>query len=193
LAGTVEYEVPTWSQIYELLLSLAEKIRSAAFSVDVVVAVARGGLVPARVLADLLEVDVLATLQIQHYIGVAQTKTAATIEQALSSHVEGKRVLLVDDIADTGESLKLAQSTLKAKGAAEIRIATLYHKPQSTLKPDYYTKQTSNWVIFPWDIKETLREITQTRGKRQATQEIAKIVKAGLPKQLADRLLADMQ
>lgn len=55
-------------------------------------------------------------------------------------------------------------------------------------------KQTSNWVIFPWDTKETIRKIIQKKpGKRQANQEIAKLVKAGLPKQVADRLIKDVQ
>jgi hypoxanthine phosphoribosyltransferase len=193
LAGTVVYEVPTWSQIYELLLYLSEKIRLAAYVADVVVGVARGGLVPGRVLADLLGVEELATLQIEYYTGVAQTKTEPTLKQAPTTSVQGKMVLLVDDIVDSGESLKLAKSTLKRSGAKEIKTATLYRKPQSTQTPDFTAKQTEKWVIFPWDTKETLRQIIQQKGKRQANQEIAKIVKAGLPKQLADRLLADMQ
>jgi len=103
-------------------------------------------------------------------------------------------VLLVDDIADSGASLQLAVSHLQTQGAAEVKTATLYYKTQSAVKPDFYEKQTQCWVIFPWDLKETLRKVLQRQtGRRQANGEIAKIVKAGLPRQLADRLLEEMR
>ena len=103
-------------------------------------------------------------------------------------------MLLVDDIADSGRSLKLAKTHLQEQGANEIKTATLYKKPQSITTPDFYEKQTTNWVVFPWDTKETLRKIIQKQqGKRALNQEVAKLVKAGLPKQLAEKLLKDMQ
>jgi uncharacterized protein len=194
VASNIQYEIPTWNQIYDMLLSQGQEIEAALYKPDVVVAIARGGLVPGRILTDLLEVPQLATIQIEFYVGIAETKSEPTLKQALTVPVEGKRVLLVDDIADTGRSLQLAKSYLQGQGAQEIKTATLYYKPQSATKPDFFEKQTGCWVIFPWDIKETLRKIVQKQaGKRQVNQEIAKIVKAGLPKQLADKLLACMQ
>jgi hypothetical protein len=107
--------------------------------------------------------------------------------------VAHKKVLLVDDIADSGESLKLAKTHLQQQGAHEVKTATLYQKSHSTTTPDFYEKQTTNWVVFPWDTKETLRKIIQKpQGKRVLNQEVAKLVKAGLPKQLAEKLLKDM-
>ncbi len=189
----IQYEIPTWNQIYDMLLCQTEKIRTI-YQVEVVVGVARGGSVPARVLTDLLEVSHLATMQVEFYVDIAKTKAVPTLKQPLTMPVRGRKVLLVDDITDTGASLQLAKNHLQMKGASEVKTATLYLKPQSAFQPDFYEKQTQCWVIFPWDTKETLRKILQHKiGKRQTNWEIAKIVKAGLPKQLADKLLEDMR
>ena len=190
MPNKVEYEIPTWNQIYDILLNLNQKIQATPFHPDVVVAIARGGLVAGRVLVDLLETPQLTTLQIEFYTGITQTKTAPNIKQKLTNSVTNKKVLLVDDIADSGKTLKLAHTILQKQKAAQIQTATLYWKPQSNIKPDFTEKQTQNWVIFPWDTKETLQKILQThQDKQQSNKEIAKIVKAGLPQQIADKLL----
>jgi uncharacterized protein len=193
MAG-IDYEVPTWSQIYDMLLSQAQKISTHNFRADIVVGVARGGLVPARILTDLLETPELATIQISFYQDIAQPSLEPILKQALTLPIQGKKVLLVDDITDTGESLRLAQTYLHQQDALETRTATLYLKPQSVTIPDFYEKRTSAWVVFPWDTKEILRKIIQhQQGKRVLTQEVSKLVKAGLPKLLAEKLLKDMQ
>ncbi len=193
MAGDIQYEIPTLNQIYDMLLCQAQKIHLAPYKPDVIVAVARGGLIPARILADLLEAPQLTTIQIEFYVDIARTRQEPVLKQALTIQVSGKNILLVDDIADTGKSLQLAKTCLQNQGAKEIKTATLYFKPQSNTKPDFYEKQTGSWVIFPWDAKETLHKIIKNQtGKRQINQEIAKLVKAGLPKQLADKLLKDI-
>ena len=190
MCADVDYEVPTWSQIYELLLCLSQKIQSQRYNPDVIVGISRGGLVPARILTDLLETPQLSIIQIEFYADINQTFQKPSLKQPLTVNVAGKKVLLVDDIADSGESLKLAKNHLQDQGAQEIKTATLYKKPQSAIIPDFYEKQTTKWVVFPWETKETLRKITQkNQGKRTLNQEVAKLVKAGLPKQLAERLL----
>ncbi len=193
MVGNIEYEVPTWNQIYEMLLCQAQKILAQNYRPDIVVGITRGGLIPVRILADLLETSEFATIQIEFYVDINQTKTEPTLKQPIMTKVTGKKVLLVDDIADSGESLKLAKTHLQQHGASEVKTATLYQKPQSITTPDFNEKQTTNWVVFPWDTKETLRKIIQKpRGKRVLNQEVAKLVKAGLPKQLAEKLLKDM-
>jgi hypoxanthine phosphoribosyltransferase len=193
LAGNIEYEVPTWNQIYEMLLGQAQKILIQNYLPDTVIGISRGGIIPARILADLLETSEFATIQIKFYVDINQTKAEPTLKQPLTTNMASKKVLLVDDIADSGESLKLAKTHLQQQGASEVKTATLYQKPQSITTPDFYEKQTTNWVIFPWDTKETLRKIIQkSQGKRTLNQEVAKLVKAGLPKQLAEKLLKDM-
>jgi hypoxanthine phosphoribosyltransferase len=193
LASNIDYEVPTWNQIYEMLLCQAQKIKTQNYKPDLIVAIARGGVVPARILSDLLETPNLSFMQIEFYINISQTLQEPILTQTLTTNVTGKKILLIDDISDTGKSLKLAKTHLQHQGAIEIKIATLYEKPQSVTTPDFYEKQTNNWVVFPWDIKETLRKIIHSPlGKRILNQELAKLVKAGLPKQLAEKLIKDM-
>ena len=193
MAANIDYEVPTWNQIYDMLLCQAQKIRQN-FKPDLIVGVARGGSIPARILTDLLETPKLGVIQIEFYVGIAQTTLEPALKQALTTPAVGKKILLVDDIADSGKSLKLAVAHLQEQGAKEIKTATLYKKLQSAVTPDFYEKQTTSWVVFPWDTKETLRKIIQCyQGKRAVNQEVSKLVKAGLPKQLAEKLLKDMQ
>ena len=194
LALTTDYEVPTWSQIYDMLLSQAQKIRSQRFKPDLIVGIARGGLVPARILTDLLETQELSFVQIKFYNDINRKDNHPTLIQSLTTQTTGKSTLLVDDIADTGESLKLASTYLQTQGAFEVKTATIYQKPQSKITPDFSEKQTSAWVVFPWDTKETLRKIAQKhQGKRSLNLEVAKLVKAGLSKQIAEKLLKDFQ
>jgi hypoxanthine phosphoribosyltransferase len=188
-----EFEVPTWSQIYAMLVSQAEKIRCSGFQPDVIVGITRGGWVPARVLADLLEVTDLVTVGVEFYVGVAETRSEPVLTQAVFSDVAGRKVLLVDDVADTGKSLQLAKEYLRQQGAKEIRVASVYYKPFSVIKPDYYEKETRGWVVFPWDAKETIRKIVEKNRDVQAIKrETAKLVKAGLPKQLTEAFLKEI-
>jgi len=193
VAANTQYEVATWNQIYDMLLDLANKIQGDGYKPDVIIGIARGGLVPARILSDFLETPELAIIQIEYYVSIAQTRQEPILKRSLHTQITDKKALLVDDVSDTGKSLQLAKNHLQQQDAKEIKTATLYAKPQTITKPDYYEKQTSHWIVFPWDAKETVRKIIQKQeGKRATNTEIAKLVKAGLPKQLAEKFLKDM-
>lgn len=194
MADTIEYEVPTWNQIYEMLIDQSEKIRKTSYQPDIIVGVARGGLVPARILTDLLETPQVATIRIEFYADIGQHSVQPILKQPLTVPVNGKRILIVDDISDSGQSLKMAKQHLTEKGAAQTKTATLYAKSTTQTMPDYVEKTAERWIVFPWEIKETLRSILQKQqGKRAANQELSKLVKAGLPKHLTERILKTMQ
>ena len=187
-----EFEVPTWNQIYSMLLSQAEKIRRSGFKPDVIVGITRGGWIPARVLSDLLGIPELATVGVEFYLGVAETRNEPVLTHGVSAVVEGKKALLVDDVTDTGKSLQLAREHLRQQGVTEVQIATVYYKPLSVITPDYYEKETRLWVVFPWDAKETVRKIMEKRREQRAVNvDVAKLVKAGLPKQLVEEVLKE--
>ena len=188
-----KFEVPTWNKICDMLLSQAEKIRQSSFKPDVIVGVTRGGWVPARVLSDLLGVPDFATVRVEFYLGVTETRNEPVLIQGVSAAVTGKKVLIVDDVADTGKSLQLAREHVLQQGATEVKIATVYRKPWSVIKPDYYETETSCWVVFPWETKETIRKIVEKHGDKKAIDmETAKLVKAGLSKQLAESFLKEV-
>ena len=190
----LEFEVPTWNQIYSMLLDLAEKIRKNGFNPDIIVGVSRGGWPPARVLSDLLGNPNLANVRAEFYLGVAETKGEPTLTQPVSMKIADKKVLVVDEVADTGKSLKLVKEHIIKKGATEVKIATVYYKPWSIVKPDYYEKETSKWIVFPWEIKETVRKIVKRcREKRKSIEkETAKLVKAGISTELVKRFLKEI-
>ncbi len=194
MVESLEFEIPTWDKIYEFLLSLAEKIREDDFKPDVIVGVSRGGWLPARVMSDLLENPEIANVKAEFYLGVAQTKGEPLITQPVSVSVMDKEVLLMDDVADTGKSLRLVKSHLKEKGATEVKIATIYYKPWSVVIPDYYEKETTSWIIFPWERKETIRNIIKRYKKEGKSVEDAKdkLVSSGLDSKLVERFVREI-
>jgi hypoxanthine phosphoribosyltransferase len=189
-----EFEVPTWNQIYDMLLSQAEKISKSCFKPDIIIGIARGGWLPARVLTDLLETSSLANVSAEFYVNIAETRNEPVLTQGISTAVSGKKVLIADDVADTGRSLKLVREHILQQGAKDIRTATVYCKPWSIVKPDYYERETKLWIVFPWEMKETIRKIIEKRKEKSASveEETAKLVKAGLPKRLTERFLKEM-
>jgi len=189
-----EFEIPTWEHIYELILDLASNIRRAHFKPEIIVGVARGGWPPARIISDLLENPDVADVKVEFYLGIAETKGEPVITQPVSVLVKNKKVLIVDDVADTGKSLALVKEHLKEKGASDIRIATIYYKPWSIITPDYFGHQTSHWIIFPWERKETVRRILEKCKKQGVSAEQAKeaLVRYGFDRKLVDRFLDEI-
>ncbi len=189
-----KFEVPTWEQIYESLLDLADRLQKANFKPDVIVGVSRGGWPLARIMSDLLENPELANVKTEFYLGVAKTKGEPVITQPVSTSVTGKKILVVDEVADTGESLRLVQSHLKERGATEVKILTMYCKPWSVVVPDWYGKETSRWIVFPWERKETVRQVLKEYKSRKKSVEeaVEKLVQSGLDRKLVERFIREI-
>ncbi len=190
--SNLHFDFPTWDQIYTMLLAQAEKIQETHFYPDIILGVSRGGLVPARIHSDLLENPNLASIRIECYVGTKEAERAPTLSQEVSVSIDGKKLLLVDDICDTGRSLQLAKQHLVKKDAKQILTATLYRKPWSTLNPDYCERETEHWVVFPWDLKETIREVFESNSDLSEPQLSAKLVQDGFPKLHVERVLKSM-
>jgi hypoxanthine phosphoribosyltransferase len=189
----LEFEVPSWNQTYMLLLKIAETVRKSKYQPDVIVGVSRGGWIPARIMSDLLENSNLANVATEYYITVAETKQEPNLTQQVSLPVHDKRVLVIDDVADTGESLNLIIAHLKQEGASEIRIATIYYKPWSVTVPHYYEKETCHWVIFPWERKESIIKIAEKiRAEGKTNEEVKeKLISSGLDKERVERFIKE--
>ena len=91
MSANIDYEVPTWNQIYDMLLCQAQKIRSQNYHPDIIVAIARGGTVPARILTDLLETPELSFIQIEFYTDIQKTQTEPTLKQTLTTKIQGQK------------------------------------------------------------------------------------------------------
>jgi hypoxanthine phosphoribosyltransferase len=194
LSGKLEFEIPSWEQIYEELLHLANRIRENNFKADVIVSVSRGGWPPARIMSDLLENPELANVRAEFYLGIAKTKGDPMITQPVSTSVKGKKALIVDEVADTGKSLRLVKSHLKEQEATEVKIMTIYYKPWSIVVPDWYAKETSRWIVFPWERKETVRKVLKeykNQGK-SGEEAVEKLVRSGLSRKLVERFIQEI-
>ncbi len=174
--------------MYNVLLSLARRILRSGFVPDVIVGISRGGWVPARVLCDLLNAPVLASIGVAFYTGVGEVGRRPMLTQPLSVAVLGKKVLLVDEVADTGESLKLAKEQLVTEGAKEVRTVTMYTKPWSIIEPDFHEKKTSSWIVFPWETEETIQSVAQDSTWRRR-KELRDLQHARLSARQAQRFL----
>lgn len=190
----LEYEAPNWDDIYQMLLYIADRIKGSSFRPDIIIGVSRGGWPPARILSDLLDNPNLANVRVEFYVGVAETKNQPVLTQPVSVDVKDKKVLVVDEVADTGKSLELIKRHLLDKGAKDVKIATLYYKPWSIVMPDYYAAKTTSWIVFPWEIKETLRKIVRKcrEDSKPLDEEISKLLGAGLSKEIVSKFLKEI-
>jgi hypoxanthine phosphoribosyltransferase len=148
---TNEREVLTWSDFGAAVRTLAEQVVAGGFLPDVVVAVARGGLVPGGAMAYALGTKGVGTMNVEFYTDIGQTLDDPRILPPLmdTSELSGSRVLVVDDVADSGRTLDLVMRMVAAQGA-DARAAVLYTKPRSIYRPEYSWRETDRWITFPW-------------------------------------------
>ncbi|WP_137845258.1 phosphoribosyltransferase [Microbacterium sp. 2FI] len=147
----IERETLTWEAFGTASRDVARAIVADGFVPEVVVAIARGGLLPAGALAYALGIKNCGAINVEFYTGIGTVLDAPEVlPPALDmSYLDGRRVLLVDDVADSGRTLALAVRLLQERGA-EVRSATIYTKPSTIIQPDYAWKDTGLWIDFPW-------------------------------------------
>ncbi len=150
----------TWGDADRWAGRIAERVRAADAIPQTIVALTRGGWVPARLLCDLLGVHRLVSLRAQHWGVTATPSGKAELTEGLSGSVADQRVLVVDDITDTGESLSLAVEHVRAGHPSRVESAAFLHIAHSTFVPTYYAEEIPRtawvWVVFPWNYWEDL-------------------------------------
>jgi hypoxanthine phosphoribosyltransferase len=154
-----ERETLTWDGFGEACRDLAREILDSGFAPEVVVAIARGGLLPAGAISYGLGAKNCGAINVEFYTGIGTVLDAPEVlPPALDmEYLHGRRVLLVDDVADSGRTLALAVELLRDKGA-DVRSVTIYTKPTTIVQPDYVWKDTALWIDFPWSLRGTVRE-----------------------------------
>jgi hypoxanthine phosphoribosyltransferase len=146
-----EREILSYAAFGAAARELAQTIADDDYRPDAIVAIARGGLVLAGALGYALDVKMLGSLNVEFYTGVEERLDEPVVlpptldREALA----GKRVLLVDDVSDSGRTLALVLALLRA-GGGEVRSVCLYSKPGTVQQPDYVWRTTPNWIMFPW-------------------------------------------
>ncbi|MCW3992788.1 MAG: phosphoribosyltransferase [Candidatus Bathyarchaeota archaeon] len=180
----------SWEDVQKLTEEVAEKVRRSGFTPDVIVAVSRGGFDPARILCDQLGIMRLASVQIEYYTGVSQTGRAPRVIYPLNAEVPGLRVLVVDDVSDTGTSLKVAMDHVAMLGASEVRVATLHVKPWTTFRPDYSATEVDAWIVYPWEPMESMASIAERLSQEGLTRPEIKrrLIEMGFKGKIVDKL-----
>jgi len=155
-------EMLSWETFGSASRELAEQVAASGFVPDVIMAIARGGLFIAGALGYDLDVKNLHVVNVEFYTGVDERLDMPVMLPPVPAAVDlaGARVLIADDVADTGETLKLVHDFCRDH-VAEARIAVIYEKPRSLVKSDYVWRRTDLWIEFPWSL---LPPVTTRRG-----------------------------
>ncbi len=154
----MEAEKLTWEKIELMCEKLANQIKGSGFKPEVLIGISRGGWIPARIISDMLGVYRVASIGVVFYKGVGKTLDKPKLTQELNVDIRGKRVLLIDDVADSGESLMLAKEKALALAPSQLKTATLNYKPMSKIRPDFFVEETTSWLVYPWERKEFEKE-----------------------------------
>ena len=130
---------------------LAREIADSGFRPDIILAIARGGLFIAGALGYALSVKNLHVMNVEFYTGVGSTLPMPVMLPPVPSAVDfsAKKVLIVDDVADTGRTIELVHIFIKDQ-VDDVRSAVIYEKPRSLIRCDYVWKRTDRWINFPW-------------------------------------------
>ena len=139
----------TWWQIDRAIFSLADKLRE--YKPDVIVGIARGGLIPAVRLSHILGDIELKVIDVKFYTDINEHTEMPKITIPIYGDLKGKRVVIVDDVSDTGKTLEVVINEVKRLGAKEIKVACLAMKPWTSVVPDFYVFRTDKWIVFPWE------------------------------------------
>lgn len=178
------YEFYSWKNLGEDIFTLAKDIIESGKDFDRIVALAKGGLTFSRSLVDYLHVPKISSIQIEFYTGIGETNRLPVITQSLPVTIQNERILIFDDIVDKGDTLELAIKYLGHHGAAEITTASLFYKPWSKVKPDFISRTSEAWVIFPNEIRETIELLVNKWGQQgdSPAQISAQLLQIGFSK-----------
>lgn len=156
-------EVLTWQGFGDATRQIAQNIVDSGWMPELVVAVARGGLLPAGALSYALGLKAIGTMNVEFYTDIEETLPEPVLIPPLMdvSALSGKKILVVDDVADSGKTLDLVMRLIRERGlpsgsegervaVSEARSACIYVKSRSIITPDYVLKHTDKWINFPW-------------------------------------------
>nr|WP_042195326.1 phosphoribosyltransferase [Kibdelosporangium sp. MJ126-NF4]CEL21938.1 Xanthine-guanine phosphoribosyltransferase [Kibdelosporangium sp. MJ126-NF4]CTQ92718.1 Xanthine-guanine phosphoribosyltransferase (EC 2.4.2.22) [Kibdelosporangium sp. MJ126-NF4] len=157
-------EVLTWELFGTASRELAERIAADGYHPDLILSIARGGLFAAGALGYALNVKNLHVMNVEFYTGVNERLDLPVMLPPVPNVVDltGAKVLVADDVADTGATLKLVRDFCEDH-VAEVRCAVIYEKPHSKVKCDYVWRNTDRWINFPWSTLPPVEGAAETQ------------------------------
>lgn len=183
-------------EVYKTTYKLAQNIMESTISFDIVVAIARGGALPARLICDFLNIDRLISIQIRHYKRGAKQQEEAEIIASVETNIESKNVLLVDDVNDSGKTLKSAVDYIKSLKPDLLKTAVLHEKANTALTSDYKVKKLKEWkwLIYQWAVTEDILEFLKKdemlyQSVKLARQHLSKKYDLEVNEQLLEKIM----
>jgi hypoxanthine phosphoribosyltransferase len=145
----------TWTQIEDLAIRLADQLDT---SYDVMLVITRGGMVPACIVSERLNLRNILVAAVMFYTGQERTLDKPIFLQFPSDPLLNKRrVLVIDDVWDSGRTIMAVRERVIQSGGYPT-TAVLHYKPHHTaytdIRPDYYVDETDAWIVYPWDVGE---------------------------------------
>jgi len=162
----MQCELISWREVQRLCQRLARQLKASGYRPDIVVAIGRGGLVPARLVCDYLDITALTSIRIEHYLTGSTRQAQAVIRYPLCTDIRDQKVLLMDDVNDSGDTLEVALAHLHTFHPRMIRTAVMHHKTTTHTDVNYFARKIIKWrwLIYPWaiheDIPTFLRQLT---------------------------------
>ena len=175
----------TWKDFEDDCVELSKKLKG--IKIDKIIAISRGGLVASRILSDLLTVKI-SHISISSYKNLQQDQEPM-ISDVPKSNLKGKNILIVDDVSDTGKTLKRAVKYFKDLNVKNIYTTAPYIKPQTIQIPDFWVKKTQSWIIFPYEIKETAK--TFVKLYKSKNKAVKKLISLGLKEKTVNYVLSE--
>lgn len=150
----MKYQSVTWREINACVATVGRTIRAARFQPDCIVAILKGGLIPARLLSDFFSSIDIYPIRVKPY---AKTRKLPRVRiESFRYGLVGKNALIVDDIHDSGRTLQKVAQQLQRHRPRALRTATLFYKRDALYPPDFHARTVAPdvWVVFPWERHE---------------------------------------
>jgi uncharacterized protein len=150
-----EREILAWDRFGSASRDLAQLVADDGYVPEMILSIARGGLLVGGALGYALGVKNVYTMNVEFYTGVDERLEVPRILPPAPDFVdlEDARILIADDVADTGHTLESVEEFCAGK-VGEVRVAVLYEKSRSLVKCDYVWRRTDRWINFPWSEKD---------------------------------------
>jgi hypothetical protein len=158
----------TWEDVEHDTLTIIDKMKADNFDPDIIVSIARSGLIPASMIAYAMGNKQLYVIKVDfsktQKSGADQDlMKQPVITQELTNNIHGLKVLVVDEMAVSGSTLKLVSKYMEIKNPAEVKYAVLYKQPWAEFNPDYAGREIEEWPLYPW--KELRNNVLDPRAK----------------------------
>lgn len=165
------YHSLSWTEVEDYTSDLAEKIH-IIYQPSTLLAVMKGGAVVGVLMADRLGVGRIYTVNVRSYVKVGARGKVEVYQEPPRECIEGKQILTVDDIVDSGQSLSTITQLIRRYGAKDVRSAVLLVKEESRYIPDFFVQKVKGWVFYPWEVREACEEIYAKTGSIEEAQKI---------------------